>query len=90
MILSFDFRNAYGASAKKPYEGKVHVNVRLYSPRIMTFDADNRLKPAQDAVQMAGVVKDDRQAMRSAVEKIRTRGREYTVIEVWKIEEASP
>jgi hypothetical protein len=41
---------------------------------------------AQDAVQMAGVIQDDRQAVRSAVEKVHaaTAGEEKTVIEVWK------
>ena len=73
---------------KEPYTGDVYVEVSVYSPRIKTFDADNRLKTAQDAVQMAGVIKDDRQVIRSAVEKIHTTGDEKTVIEVWKWHDA--
>ena len=68
---------------KPPYEGRVYVEVLVYSLRPESFDADNRLKTAQDAIQMAGVIRDDRQAARSAVEKIETAGEEKTVIEVW-------
>ena len=72
-----------------PYDGAVYIEVLVYSPRAKTFDADNRLKAAQDAVQMAGVIEDDRQAVRSAVEKITAGGEEKTVIEVWKYDSLS-
>jgi len=72
---------------KPPYEGKVYVEVLVFSKKIKTFDADNRLKTAQDAIQMAGVIKDDRQVMRSAIEKIYSDDEERTIIEVWKYKE---
>jgi len=83
LIIRRDWRK------KEPYTGDVCVEVLVYSPKIKTFDADNRLKTAQDTIQMAGVIKDDRQVIRSAVEKIHTDGEEKTVIEVWKWEAAN-
>jgi Holliday junction resolvase RusA-like endonuclease len=80
-ILMLDHRH------KPVYEGDVYVEVQCYSRRSKSYDADNRIKPAQDCIYLAGVIKDDRQVMRVTAEKLWTEGNEYTVIEVRKLPE---
>jgi Holliday junction resolvase RusA-like endonuclease len=73
---------------RKPvYEGNVYVEVQCHTPRVKAIDADNRLKCAQDSVALAGIIKNDNQVMRVTAEKLWTDGKEYTVIEVWKLPE---
>jgi Holliday junction resolvase RusA-like endonuclease len=73
---------------RKPvYEGDVYVEVQCYTRRLKSFDADNRLKPAQDCLALAGIIKDDRQVMQATVGKRWTEGGEYTVIETRKLPE---
>jgi Holliday junction resolvase RusA-like endonuclease len=70
---------------KEPYCGPVYVFVRAYTPLADSMDADNRLKPAQDALEMAGVIKNDKQAIWSAAGKFKVEGEAYTEIDVWKM-----
>jgi Holliday junction resolvase RusA-like endonuclease len=49
-------------------EERLEVNIEIY-PHRLGFDIDNRIKAAQDAMQYAGVYKDDRQIDKLVVER---------------------
>lgn len=67
-----------------PCEAEVYVEVVCHTRRWKSIDADNRLKAAQDCLEMAGVLCNDRQARGSAAWKTPAKGRvETTIIEVW-------
>ena len=42
-----------------PLLGRLSVNVMLHAPTRRKYDIDNRIKPLLDALQFAGVFKDD-------------------------------
>jgi Holliday junction resolvase RusA-like endonuclease len=69
------------------YEGDVYVEVQYYTRKLRSWDIDNRLKILQDCLALSGIIKDDRQIMRTTTEKLWTNGGEYTVIEVRKLPE---
>jgi Holliday junction resolvase RusA-like endonuclease len=72
---------------KEPYGGLVYVVVRAYTPLADSMDADNRLKAAQDALEMAGIIWNDKQAQWSTAGKFKS-DIPRTEIDVWKILEA--
>jgi Holliday junction resolvase RusA-like endonuclease len=83
-ILMLDYRR------QPVYEGDICVEVQCHTHRPRSFDADNRLKSAQDCLAQAGIIKDDRQVVWATVGKLWTDGGEYTVIEARKLPNGIP
>lgn len=54
---------ARGAGLRHPFDGPVRVEAVFRPWRAGVFDADNRVKALQDALERAGVVTDDRQVV---------------------------
>jgi len=68
---------------RRPLEGRLSVSVQLLPPTRRALDIDNRLKGLLDALQHAGVIRDDGQIDRLVVERgpVLTGGGARVVIE---------